>query len=112
VLRCGGRCAVQPVVLAGISLRNVCSCQRNTEGGSGHGLSGKHTSTTVHASSLDVAVWSVGRASAFPTPLVPLNQAEASAGIYAVLHDNYVSDRPSSACGACVLLLLRVLLCG
>ena len=110
MLRCGGRCAVQPVVLTGMYLRNVCSC-RNTQGGSGHGFSGAHASTTVHASSLDVAVWSVGRASAFPTPLRPLNQAEASAGIYAVLHDNYVSYRPSSACGACVLLL-RVLLCG
>ena len=37
---------------------------------------------------LDSALFSVGRASAFPTPLDPLSPAEASSGLTALLHNN------------------------
>jgi hypothetical protein len=45
-------------------------------------------SVVVHASALDSALFSVGRASPFPTPLAPLSAAEASGILTAVLHDN------------------------
>jgi hypothetical protein len=37
---------------------------------------------------LDSALLSVGRATAFPTPLTPLSEAEASGGLTAVLANN------------------------
>ena len=39
-------------------------------------------------SGLDSALLSVGRATAFPTPLQPLSADEAAGAVYAVLHDN------------------------
>jgi hypothetical protein len=50
---------------------------------------GPHTEVSVHAAALDSAVISVGRPTAFPTPLTPLTASEASSGIFAVLHNNY-----------------------
>ena len=40
------------------------------------------------ARSLDTSLVSIGRKTAFPTPLTPLSQLELSAGVFFVLHDN------------------------
>eukprot|EP01048_Picozoa_sp_COSAG05_P001796 COSAG05_NODE_63_length_22889_cov_41.986617_10_plen_188_part_00 len=66
------------------------------DGGAGHlhavGDSGARRSCrgggTVRVVALDSALLSVGRETAFPTPLAPLTEAEASGGLTAVLHDN------------------------
>jgi len=45
--------------------------------------------TTVGVVALDSALFSVGRNTAFPTPLRPLSTSEANGGIFAILGDNY-----------------------
>jgi hypothetical protein len=50
---------------------------------------GLHAEATVHAAALDSALISVGRPTAFPTPLTPLSAAEAGGGLFAVLQNNY-----------------------
>ena len=42
----------------------------------------------VTAQSLDTSLVSIGRKTAFPTPLTPLSQRELSAGVFFVLHNN------------------------
>jgi hypothetical protein len=46
-------------------------------------------SSTLHVVSLDSALMTVGRATAFPTPATLLSEAEASTGLYSTLHNNY-----------------------
>ena len=66
-----------------------------SDGGAGHlhavGDGGAKRScgrSTVRVTALDSALLSIGRETAFPTPLGPLTDEEASGGLTAVLHDN------------------------
>ena len=58
------------------------------DGGATLTLDNGSTATQVRAVSLDTSLVSVGRQTAFPTPLRPLNASELSGGVSFILHDN------------------------
>lgn len=73
------------VAAGGVHLHSVGEggCTLRCSSGSG--------SRVVSARSPDVSLVSVGRKTAFPTPLTPLERSELAGGVHFVIHDN-VSD--------------------